>query len=105
MTVKKKSGNRYRYSRCDTCNTNTPDTDTRDINTPDTTYSPSPGIMEGHIIIKTLYIGTLNYVKQNGYLKIFIGLVWGRGPVGRGGYLLSNIFGHLKRALKNLIPF
>jgi hypothetical protein len=49
-----------------------------DIDTLDTTNSPSPGTMEGNIIIKTIYIGPLNYVKQNGYFKIFIGLAGGR---------------------------
>jgi hypothetical protein len=43
--------------------------------------------MEGHIIIKTIYIGPLNYVKQNGYLKIFIGLVGG-GDLKGGGAIL-----------------
>ena len=52
----------------------TPDTDT-----PNITYSPSPGTEEDNIIIKTMFIEPSNYVEQNGYLKIFIGWLWGEG--------------------------
>ena len=54
----------------DTCDTNLNDADTHDIDTPDTTYRPYPGTIEGHIIIKTIYIAPLNYIKQSDYLKI-----------------------------------
>jgi hypothetical protein len=55
--------------------------------------------MEGHIIIKTIYIGPLNYVKQNGYLKIFIGLVGGEGAFGEGGGLFAiQCFWSLKKS-------
>jgi len=47
----------HRYVRYDICDTNMADTDT--------TYKPSPGAMKGHIIIKTIFIVPLNYVKQN----------------------------------------
>jgi hypothetical protein len=89
--AEKKNNNGYRYSRYDTYDTDTPDTDKLYIDTPDTTYSHSPGNFESHIIIKTIYIGLLNYVKQNGYLKIFTELVWNDIVCRERGYLPSNL--------------
>ena len=57
------------YAQHDTSDDNTPDT--IDTDTPYTTYNPSPGTMEGHIIIKPIFIGPLDYVKQKGCFKIF----------------------------------
>ena len=61
-----------------------------DTDTPDTTYSPSPGTMKGHILIKTIFSGPLNYVKQNGYPDIFTGWLWGEGHL--GGHSCPPIF-------------
>ena len=72
---------RYNYTRCRS----------RDIDMPNATYSPSLGNLESYILIKTIYIGLLNYVKQNGYLKIFTELVWRYGVCRERGYLPSNL--------------
>ena len=58
--------------------------------------------MGGHFTAKDIVVLSFNYTEQNGYLKISFRLLWGEMSVG-GVQLLSNLFGHLKRALELLI--
>ena len=46
------------------------------------TYNPCPEGCGGDVIFKYIITGPINYAEQNGYLKIFIGCVWGND--GRG---------------------
>jgi len=46
-----------------------------------------------------IVIRPLNYVEQNGYLKILVGCLWGKIGL-RGGELPSNLSGHIKRVLE-----
>jgi hypothetical protein len=48
-------------------------------------YNPCPVGCEGAVILKDIISGLFNYVEQNGYLKILIGCVLGKGGRERGG--------------------
>ena len=52
----------------------------------------------GGVTPKDIGARSFNYAKENDYFKILIGQLWGKRGV--GGWLPSNLFGHLKRALK-----
>ena len=55
-----------------------------------TTYNPCP---EGcGVVISNIVSEPFNYVEQNGYLKILIGCVWGKGGHGKRGWLPSYQF-------------
>ena len=61
----------------------------------DIPYNPCPEEYEGVLILKDIISGLLNYVRQNNYLEILTGSVWGND--GRGGWLPSNHFWLLKK--------
>ena len=65
------------------------------------TYNPCPEGCGGFVILKDLISRTFNYVEQNGYLKILIGCVWGKGGV-RGGFVALKSLSTIKKGTSPL---